>query len=230
MLQLSAVATRRAGRVSLWGTASPFCLEDLAKALQRRGEEILRVGTVEVVFAFPEWTRPHRVIPRQALTERGQRIREPWTTLWLVRFGYAEPRAELEGLTLEGEPVQLLVRDLDLDAMEAYVMASGWQRCTAGIWVAAGSLPQVRSDVEEEAWAAAWLRAVLSPSEREAFEGILQEATRRGIPWRVQYQEREARFMLESRRQIEGMLLLARAVDRCLIEVSDLEQGLPIMD
>ncbi|HXF70576.1 MAG TPA: hypothetical protein VNK89_12310 [Thermoflexus sp.] len=229
MLQLSAVATRRAGRVSLWGTASPFCPEDLAKALQRQGEEILRVGAVEIVFAFPEWTRPHRVIPRQAITERGQRIREPWTVFWLIRFGYEQPRADLEGTTLEGKPVQLLVRDLDLDAVEAYVVAPGWPRCAAGIWVAAGSPPRVQSDVGEEAWAAAWLRALLPLNEREAFEGILQEAAQRGIPWRVLYREREARFALESRQQIEGLLLLARAVDRRLIKAPDLEQGFPVM-
>ncbi len=223
MLRLPAVATHRAGRVSLWGTAPPFDLEALAEALRRRGEELLGVGRWEIVFAFPEWTRPHRVIPRRALTERGLRIGEPWAALWLARFGYVEPRADLEGLTLEGEPIQVQARDLDLDAVEAYVAAPGWLRCAAGLWVTAGSPPQARSDVEEGAWAAAWLRVGLPAEGRDAFEGILQEATQRGLPWGVLYREREARFDLESRRQIEGLLLLARAVRRYAVEVPNLQ-------
>ncbi len=223
MLPLSAVATHRAGRVSLWGAAPPFDLEALAEALRRRGEEIVGVGRWEIVFAFPEWTRPHRVIPRRALTERGLRIGEPWAALWLARFGYAEPRADLEGLTLEGAPIHVQARDLDLDAVEAYMMAPGWPRCAAGLWVAVGSPAQVRSDVEEGAWAAAWLRVGLSGQGRDAFEGILQEAARRGLPWGVLYREREAQFDLESRRQIEGLLLLARAVRRYVVEAPDLQ-------
>ncbi len=222
MLRLSAVATRRAGRVLLWGTAPPFHLEELAEALRRQGDEILSAGSLEVVFAFPEWTRPHRVIPRRALTERGLRVREPWTPFWLIRFGYEEPRAEVEGVTLEGEPIHLLVRDLDLDAVEAYVAAPGWQRCAVGIWVEASASPGARSEVTEEAWAAAWLRCELPEASRSAFGEILQEAARRGIPWGVLYREREARFDPESRRWIEGLRLLARAVRRYIVGVPTL--------
>lgn len=219
MLELPAVVVRQAGWISLWGTAPPFSLEALAGSLSRWGEEILRVGPMEVVFAFPEWTRPRRVIPQSAITERGLRIRAPWTTFWLVRFGYEEPRADLEGLTLEGEPVQLWVRDLDLDAAEAYLAVSGWLRCTAGVWVQAGTSPTVQADVEAAAWAAAWLRVLLPPPACEAFEGILDEAARRGIPWAVLYREREARFDPEIRRRVEGMLLLARALRRYRVEI-----------
>lgn len=223
MLQLPAVATRRAGRVFLWGTAPPFHLEELAEALRRSGVEILGAGSLELVFAFPEWTRPDRVIPRQILTERGWRIREPWAPLWLIRFGYEEPRADVEGLTLEGKPVHLMARDLDLDAVEAYIAASGWQRCATGVWVEASSSLQVRFDVDEASWAAAWLRAGLPEEMGHAFEEILREAARRGIPWGVLYRERETRFDLESRRRIEGMQLLARALQRYVVEVPALE-------
>ncbi|MCS7352311.1 MAG: hypothetical protein RMM10_12470 [Anaerolineae bacterium] len=228
MLRLSVVVTRRAGHGFLWGTAPPFHLEELADALRRRGEEILRVGLVEIVFAFPEWTRPHRVIPRQVLTERGLRIREPWTPFWLIRFGYEEPRADVEGVTLEGEPVHLLVRDLDLDAVEAYVAAPGWLRCAAGVWVEVGASLQRRSDVAEEEWAAAWLRAGLRGENGHAFEEILQEAARRGISWGVFYREREVRFDLTSRHQIEGVLLLARVLRRHIVKVPDLTMGMEI--
>lgn len=228
MLRLSVVVTRRAGQGFLWGTAPPFRLEELADALRRRGEEILRVGPAEIVFAFPEWTRPHRVIPRQVLTERGLRIREPWTPFWLIRFGYEEPRADVEGVTLEGEPVHLLVRDLDLDAVEAYVAVPAWLRCAAGIWVEPGPSLQTQSDAAEEEWAAAWLRASLPGENGHAFEEILQEAARRGISWGVFYRERESRFDLTSRHQIEGVLLLARALRRHIVKVPDLNMGVEI--
>lgn len=223
MLQLPTVVTRRAGRVFLWGTAPPFHLKDFEEALRRRGMEILLTGIVEIVFAFPEWTQPHRVIPRQILTERGLRIREPWATLWLIRFGYEEPRADVEGITLDGEAIHLLARDLDLDAMEAYVAAQGWQRCMAGWWVESGPAVRIQPGPEEAAWAAAWLKGMLPPEARYTFEGILQEAAQRGIGWSVLYREREARLDLESRRQIEGMLLLARALQRYRMEIPGLE-------
>ncbi|WP_322800733.1 hypothetical protein [Thermoflexus sp.] len=223
MLQLSTVVTRHAGRVFLWGTAPPFHLKDLERALRRRGMEILITGVVEIAFAFPEWTRPHRVIPRQILTERGLRVREPWATLWLVRFGYEEPRADVEGITLDGEAVHLLARDLDLDVIEAYVAAQGWQRCVAGCRVESGPAVRIQPDPEEAAWAVAWLKGMLPPEACHTLEGILQEAARRRIGWGVLYREREARLDLESRRQIEGMLLLARALQRYQMEIPGLE-------
>ncbi|GBD08941.1 hypothetical protein HRbin22_01187 [Candidatus Thermoflexus japonica] len=223
MFQLPTVATRWAGRVFLWGAAPPFPLEELEEALRRRGMEILRAGVVEIVFAFPEWTRPHRVIPHQIRTERGLRIRDPWAIPWLIRFGYEEPRAEVEGITLDGEAIYLLARDLDLDAVEACVAAPGWQRCIAGFWVERGPAVRIQPGPEEATWAAAWLKGILPPESRHLFEGILEEAARRGIGWVVLYREREAGLDLESRRRIEGMLLLARALRRYRVEIPELE-------
>ncbi|MCS7251928.1 MAG: hypothetical protein RMK32_05385 [Anaerolineae bacterium] len=228
MFQLPAVVTRQAGHGFLWGTALPSHLEELADALRRRGEEIRRVGPVEIVFAFPEWTRPHRIIPRQVLTERGLRIREPWAPFWLIRFGYTEPRADIEGITLEGMTVQLPARDLDLDAVEAYVTAPGWLRCAAGVWVEISSPHEIQLDVAKEEWAVMWLRANLPEQSRHSLEEILREAAPRGISWEVLYRKREARFDLESRYQIEGVLLLAQTLRRYIVKVPNLNMGVEI--
>jgi hypothetical protein len=222
MLRLPAFATLRAGRILLWGVAPPFSAEALRGILLRRGEEILAPGPVEVALAFPEWTQPRRVIPHQVRMERGGVIRAPWVTLWLARFGYEEPRAELAGMTPEGERVELLVRDLDLDAVEAYVAAPTWQRCAGGVWVEAGPALQIRPDSEED-WAAAWLERMLPPPVAQVLEGLRQEAARRGMPWPVLYRARENRFDGESRRQIEEMLLLARALRRHRLTLPQLE-------
>ncbi len=222
MLRLPALATLRARRTLLWGVAPPFSSEDLVQALLRHGEEILTPGPIEVAFAFPEWTQPRRVIPRQARTERGGVIQAPWVTLWLVRFGYDEPRADLEGITLKGERVELLVRDLDLDAVEVYIAAPTWQRCTAGVWVEAGLSLQIRPDPEED-WAAAWLERILPLPAAQALEALRQQAARRGMPWPVLYRAQEARFDWEGRRQIEEMLLLARALRRHRLTLPRLE-------
>lgn len=219
----SGLVSRRTGRVLLWGAAPPFSLEGLAETLRRQGEPILAAADRSLAFAFPEWTGPRRVIPRRILTERGRWVREPWALPWLLRFGYEEPRAEWEGETPDGRPVSGWVRDLDLEAVELYLLGPEPLRCTDGVLLRPGPAVRVRAPAEADAWAAAWAWAVLADEARRAFEALVREAERQGRPWMAAYREQEGRFDPESRLRIWEAWLLPRAVRPLYLEAPDFE-------